>query len=443
MAFLRGAGPRAATVLELEAAPDVVFQVNEFSSQELADYARALEDCADLFSPIAGPLQPSLSSPALFGAGGFSSDELTQYAIALEDPAGPLQPSQPSSAVPLRLHLLPAPPTLPSPASFQSAKKSLPLLIVAESLTGDVSSEPPVTTTSEQPPIPPARVSRVMVPELVSRISQQKESRQAAVLLEQHQQEIRINQKKCVEIYIWYQDGLGPNHFAPMGISDYPFLNLATSHTHYDSSKALTIGTTEPIVNFNFALDSRVVLLRIPGVKDLVLKRTWKVAMDGLDPDLLKQPAPVRASSLDPTFLLPSSDIKSGSDDSFEKSFADFLSPFTYNSNLPLLDSSSSLPSKPAQSTPFKPSKSLPVAKVIFGDSELDCKRQPLYAEHRVYTGEATSISWPQGMTMKDIVHAFRFVGFEYWLQKLPNKVDRISMVLGGLTVPVQQFWKQ
>ncbi|KAE9388673.1 hypothetical protein BT96DRAFT_980950, partial [Gymnopus androsaceus JB14] len=61
---------------ELEAAPDVVFQVNEFSSQELADYAHTLEDCADLFSPIAGPLQPSLLSPALFSAGGFSSDEL-------------------------------------------------------------------------------------------------------------------------------------------------------------------------------------------------------------------------------------------------------------------------------------------------------------------------------------------------------------------------------
>lgn len=233
-----------------------------------------------------------------------------------------------------------------------------------------------------------------------------------------------------------------------------------------------TCSWVSQIATYDFALDGRPVLLRIPGVNNLpnfsqhvkeqmpvgshrVLKRSWKAAMDSLDHDLLKRPSTfrpsrrvrARVSSPDGPFALPSSDIESGSDDSFEKSFKDFVLPFAHNSTLSPSSSHSRL-TKPlptkhslAQSMPSKPSISLPVAEV--GDSELDRKRVALYAQNQVYTGEATSTSWPQGMSVKDMVHAFRFVCSVYWVEKVSNKSDRISMVLGGLQVPVRQFRKQ
>ncbi|KAJ4499208.1 hypothetical protein C8R41DRAFT_900652 [Lentinula lateritia] len=61
--------------------------------------------------------------------------------------------------------------------------------------------------------------------------TKQDEKREA----EERKRAMKTNQLQSVEIFFWYKDDTIPKHFVPCAISDYPFLNLAQTRTHYDN----------------------------------------------------------------------------------------------------------------------------------------------------------------------------------------------------------------
>ncbi|KAK7466053.1 hypothetical protein VKT23_004777 [Stygiomarasmius scandens] len=84
---------------------------------------------------------------------------------------------------------------------------------------------------------PEKQVSRIMSPEQVQQHDQHVQKWQARDNAAQKQREMLENQKKAVDVVLWYQDDVEPVSLNVYAIDTFPLLNIIQSTTHFDKTQ--------------------------------------------------------------------------------------------------------------------------------------------------------------------------------------------------------------
>ncbi|KAJ4473446.1 hypothetical protein C8J55DRAFT_562956 [Lentinula edodes] len=346
-------------------------------------------------------------------------------------------------------------------------------------------------------PLPIRTLSKQMPQDMAARFKQQQERKEEARRVEEKQRQLKADQKRTAHVYLWHKDDAEPLLFIPTAISDYPYLNLYSTRTHFDTTacsllQCLALSPDDDVdvwshdqhiwsadvVKRTFELDGRPILLRLPGVKPSaefnqlvqrniteaipvrkVLKRTLSSGMDILDPALLKRPCTPIIKACSSTVAPYSRSVAS----SATSPIGSYSSPHSRTPSPPYDDSDVYF-SEPncrdneryirdecSNSSELQANEIVAsFAKVLesYANSQpfldMDNDHRDIY---RVCVDGVKSAdgetSWPEGMRVKNMVRSFILVDSPHWVRRLPQKLDRIREVYGGLPVTLRTFSKQ
>ncbi|KAJ3858469.1 hypothetical protein EV359DRAFT_87705 [Lentinula novae-zelandiae] len=353
------------------------------------------------------------------------------------------------------------------------------------------------TLLAQSDPLPICTLSKQMPQDMAARFKQQQERKEEARRVEEKQRQLKADQKRTAHVYLWNKDDAKPLLFIPTAISDYPYLNLYSTRTHFDTTarsllQRLALSPDDDVdvwshdqhiwsadvVKRTFELDGCPILLRLPGVKPSVefnqlvqrniteaipvrkvLKRTLSSRRDILDPALLKQPCTPIIKARSSTVAPYSRSVASSATSpigSYSSPHSRTPSPPCDNSDVYFSepncrDNEQYIRDECSNSSELEANEIVAsFAKVLESYAnptpflDVDNEHRNLY---RVCVDGVKSAdgetSWPEGMRVKDMVRSFMLVDSLHWVRQLPQKLDQIREVYGGLPVTLRTFSKQ